>query len=384
MVLKIGTNGIDTLLGTNFADTLFGLAGSDILFGFGGNDTLDGGAGDDRLDGGTGVDTMRGGTGNDIFFVDNALDKAIELGNQGIDSVRSSVTHTLSANIENLTLTGGAAVNGTGNALNNVIAGNARANTLDGGDGNDVLIGAGGNDVLRGGTGNDRIFGDSGGDTMDGGAGGSDMLSYVNASTGVDINMANGTTTFVGSTSTDSFSNFETIVGSSHADTITMDFTSTVHFVSGGGGNDVISANGVSRFGVDLGRMQGDAGNDTLVGGFLGPFSVASNRDQFVMQYNQGFDFVQFFEGGGNDKLLVSKADFHLAGAVGGSILSGEFVASSSPIATTADQRLIFETDTKLLWADLDGSGDKFSSIVIADFSAFSSTAVSLNDFVII
>jgi Ca2+-binding RTX toxin-like protein len=50
------------------------------------------------------------------------------------------------ANVENLTLTGTAAINGTGNELNNAIIGNGGANSLSGGDGNDSLAGGAGND----------------------------------------------------------------------------------------------------------------------------------------------------------------------------------------------------------------------------------------------
>ncbi len=66
--------------------------------------------------------------------------------NGGLDTVQSSVSHTLSTNIENLVLTGTASVNGTGSALNNQITGN---------NGNNVLTGAGGNDSLSGGLGID-------------------------------------------------------------------------------------------------------------------------------------------------------------------------------------------------------------------------------------
>jgi Ca2+-binding RTX toxin-like protein len=78
----------------------------------------------------------------------------IEAFGAGVDTVRSSVSHTLSANVENLVLTG-SAVSGTGNALNNVVTGNGQANILNGGAGDDVLIGGDGVDRLTGGAGND-------------------------------------------------------------------------------------------------------------------------------------------------------------------------------------------------------------------------------------
>ena len=70
-----------------------------------------------------------------------------EKANEGIDTVRSSVTLTLGTNVENLTLTGTSAINGTGNTLNNTLIGNSAANTLTGGAGNDTYDGAGGNDT---------------------------------------------------------------------------------------------------------------------------------------------------------------------------------------------------------------------------------------------
>ena len=97
---------------------------------------------------GLGADVMRGGAGNDTYVVDNSRDSAIEIAGQGIDQVVSSVSVTLAANIENLALTGSANLNGTGNALANVIVGNSGSNILNGGFGDDALAGGAGHDTF--------------------------------------------------------------------------------------------------------------------------------------------------------------------------------------------------------------------------------------------
>jgi len=110
------------------------------------------------LNGGAGADKMSGGLGNDTYYVDNAADQVIESSDAslgGTDTVISSVTRTLGNYQENLTLSGTAAINGTGNALANVLTGNSAANILNGGAGNDKLYGGSGNDTLAGGTGRD-------------------------------------------------------------------------------------------------------------------------------------------------------------------------------------------------------------------------------------
>jgi Ca2+-binding RTX toxin-like protein len=133
--------------GTATGQVIFGGDLDDTINGLGGNDTLDGGAGADSLDGGTGADSMAGGTGDDTYLVDDAGDVVVEAADAGQDHVIASVTHTLGAAVERLTLSGSGDINGTGNALANRLEGNAGANTLDGGLGADTMAGGAGDDT---------------------------------------------------------------------------------------------------------------------------------------------------------------------------------------------------------------------------------------------
>src|SRR5204863_5716358 len=101
---------------------------------------------------------MVGGPGDELSFVDNPADVIVEQANEGIDDARAGVTYTLPDFVNNLTLLGSTAINGIGNAIENVIKGNGAANALSGGDQNDTLIGGGGNDTLSGGAGSDSFI----------------------------------------------------------------------------------------------------------------------------------------------------------------------------------------------------------------------------------
>jgi Ca2+-binding RTX toxin-like protein len=163
-----GTGNADanTITGNSGANSLTGNDGDDSLSGADGNDTLGGGNGNDLLDGGLGNDAMTGGAGDDTFIVDSASDTTSESSGQGLDTVKSSITWTLSTYVENLVLTGASAIDGTGNASDNTLTGNTAANKLDGGTGNDTLDGGVGADTLIGGTGNDTFLVDNAGDTV--------------------------------------------------------------------------------------------------------------------------------------------------------------------------------------------------------------------------
>ncbi len=102
-------------------------------------------------------DTLSGGAGNDTYVIART-DTIVENAGGGTDTVRSSISYTLGANLENLVLTGTAALNGSGNSLNNLINGNTAANTLSGLAGNDSIVGGAGADTIDGGTGADVVF----------------------------------------------------------------------------------------------------------------------------------------------------------------------------------------------------------------------------------
>ncbi|HEY5792927.1 MAG TPA: calcium-binding protein [Chthoniobacterales bacterium] len=276
--------------GTFASDSIVTGAGNDTLSALSGDDHLDGGAGNDSLNGGAGADTMIGGTGNDTYVVDTVFDVITETSAVAaeIDLVQSSISCTLGANLENLTLLGTAAVNGTGNALANFLTGNGARNILHGGDGNDSIDGGSGNDALIGGTGNDKFFGADGNDYLDGGEGG----DYVHGGTGADTLIGGtGNDTYVVDNSGDIVSEMSTAAVEidlvlsrrsytlgARLENLTLFGTATIdgtgnalankitgnsgnNKLDGGAGNDSLSG------GVGHDGLNGGAGKDTLAGG---------------------------------------------------------------------------------------------------------------------
>jgi Ca2+-binding RTX toxin-like protein len=211
-----------------------------LLIGNSANNTLMGGAGHDTLDGGTGTDTMQGGAGNDTYLVGTG-DSVSEGLNGGTDTIQSAVTWTLGSNVENLTLTGTANINGTGSSANNVLIGNSGNNTLDSGSGRDTVDGGEGNDSLLGGSGDDQLLGGLGNDTLSAGSG-NDLLS---GGDGLD----------------------------------TLDGGSGDDQLLGGAGNDTLAGgSGADQFtgGTDNDRMIGGSGNDRY------NFSRGSGQDTII------------------------------------------------------------------------------------------------------
>jgi serralysin len=151
-------NGIDNEIFGNAADnSISGGDGNDILRGGDGNDILRGDGGNDHLVGGSGTNQLLGGTGDDAYYIENATSAVFEDAAGGYDGVRSTVSYALTVNVESLALEGTAAINGTGNSLDNAIYGNAASNSISGGAGNDYLVGSMGSDTLTGGAGKDAF-----------------------------------------------------------------------------------------------------------------------------------------------------------------------------------------------------------------------------------
>jgi Ca2+-binding RTX toxin-like protein len=275
--------------------------------------TLTGNTGNNILDGGVGMDAMRGGVGDDTYVVDAAADAVTENANEGADRIQSSVSLTLAANVEYLTLTGVAAINGTGNALNNWLQGNAVVNTLDGGSGNDALWGAAGDDVLFGNAGNDLMQGGQGNDVLTDTAGN----NLLDGGAGAD--------TLTGGAARDLF------IGGIGVDTLTTGGGADVIAFNKGDGADVVNASigtddtltlggGLSysdlklkKTGLDLVL---DAGNGDQIT-FRNWYQTGSNNKS-VLNLQLVADAMAAFNPGGSDPLLNRKlVNFNFAGLVG-------------------------------------------------------------------
>lgn len=331
-----GSGGNDRLYGLGGNDDLRGSLGHDQLFGGDGNDTLYAGAGDfgvndgnDTLDGGAGADSMIGGSGNDVYYVDSISDEINDA--YGIDTVFSSVSWSNASgssqvgysSIENLTLTGAAAIDGTGNDDANLITGNNAVNRLygngggdtlngnggadelNGGDGNDTLLGGLGDDVLNGDAGNDSLDGGDGADTLNGGAG--DDTYLVGAGDVIDETSGSGTDTVRTGFTFSLGAGIENLVltgataidgtGNTLGNLITGNTANNI--LDGGDGND--SLDGAA--GADT--LIGGIGNDTLNGG-IGADSMSGGAGNDSYYVDSLSDILSEDPSAGTDTVLTS------------------------------------------------------------------------------
>lgn len=250
-----------------------------------GNDTLDGGAGDDALS---------GGNGNDLYIVDSAKDVVID--NGGIDTVQSSATYTLSANIEVLKLTGAANISGTANALDNTMLGNSGNNQLSGLAGNDTLDGGLGNDTLLGGDGNDLVQDTQGSNSFDGGA---------------------GNDTLIGGAGKD------TLSGGAGNDSLNGSNDSVIDSLVGGVGNDIYQVFGTQDMIVEAAA----GGTDTILINLANPndtYVLSANVENGTLLPRSGVTGQTNLTGNASDNILLGNADDNLLiGLAGNDVLNG-------------------------------------------------------------
>ncbi|MBA3031742.1 MAG: hypothetical protein FP818_01480, partial [Rhodocyclaceae bacterium] len=242
-----GTEGDDILYGTNTTDRIQG---------HGGNDTLIGLEGDDTLDGGTGDDTLIGGTGDDSYVVAQEGDRVVENADEGSDTVQAGIAYALGDHVENLILTGDTAIDGVGNALDNILTGNSADNVLHGGAGADMLIGQQGNDTY--------IVDDTADVVVEAADAGADQVN-AGVSFTLPDNVENLTLTGNASDGTGN-AQVNILIGNSLANTLT-----------GMEGNDT---------------LDGGAGDDTLIGG--------EGNDTYRFGFGMGLDTVIDASVGGN------------------------------------------------------------------------------------
>ncbi|MDD1438763.1 calcium-binding protein, partial [Dolichospermum sp. ST_sed10] len=239
------------------------LTGTTAISGTGnaGNNVITGNCVNNTLEGGAGIDTLIGGTGDDIYIVDSITDIITENANGGTDTIQSSVTFSIDAltNVENLTLTGTTAINGTGNAGNNIITGNNANNVIIANAGNDTLNGGDGSDALIGGTGNDIYIVNSTTDTI-----------TENANEGTDT--IQSSVTF-------------TIATLTNVENLTLTGTAAING-TGNAGNNVITGNSANN------TLTGGVGKDTLTGGLgVDRFDYRTLADSVFSNFDVITDF---------------------------------------------------------------------------------------------
>ncbi len=251
---------------------------------------------------------------------------------------------------------------------NDVINGNDLRTTFLGYDGNDTFYAGAGNDVMYGGEGFSFFFGGRGLDRYYGGLA-NDYIYFTDVDAtghGVNVNLSKAS----GQIIDDGYGNLETatridnVVGSNFDDHLTG--SKSFNFLWGGLGNDTIYAGGGTTAGdqLDGGEgadvLKGGGGSDVLIGGNgIDTLTGGGGLDFFHIEGAvpgaSGADLIMDFQAG-LDKIVINShwaADLPI-----GTILATQFISGAGVVnATTALQRLIYNSTDGNLYFDSDGTG---------------------------
>ncbi len=325
-----GGNGDDFIYGADGADSIAGGNGNDTIYGAVGNDSIEGGLGNDFLSGGAGNDSISGGLGNDSLYGGDGSD--YEVGGDGDDYFSSQSGG-------NDTLLGGSgnddfnAYTGTGNKFidgesgDDKLYGGSGTDTLIGGAGEDTINGSQGDDSISGGAGNDTLYGGDGNDKLIGGEGNDYLSKYGDTGNGMFTGGA-GDDSILGGLGDD------TIDGGDGDDLRLQGYAGNDSIVGGGGndklygdeGNDTLDgALGDDYLSAGIGNdsLDGGTGNDILYGGDGNDFLLGGDGNDRLIDQSDGQDTL--FGGDGDDTLNVytGTGNKYLDGGFGADTLYG-------------------------------------------------------------
>ena len=302
----LGANAPVTLTGTSGSDFLQGGVGDDTLTGLAGNDKLQGFNGNDHLDGGADIDKAIYSDATGSITVDMA---------SGTVSGAGVGTDTLSS-IE--MIKGGSAADtydATGFGATSANAGSAGAfNEFEGGGGDDVITGNG-----------------------------ATRVSYLNATSGVTVNLATGTAIGDASVGTDTFTGVSAVRGSNFDDT--LHGSNNWEQFEGRGGSDFIDGAGGfdrARYDFETAAIQVNLAAGTVTGGDAGGGHDTLRSIEMV----RGTNFNDTFDATGFDGSSANAGD-------GGTFNEFEGLGGDDTITGNGNTRIAFYNATAGVTVDL-------------------------------
>jgi Ca2+-binding RTX toxin-like protein len=425
----IGGSGNDQLFGNGLSNRLEGGLGADTIYGYGGDDTLVGGVGS--------ANSLVGGAGNDVYVLSAVGDSIVELLNEGIDRVETSLSvYTLAPNVENLLYTGTSLpFLGLGNSADNIITGGVGRDELYGRDGNDTLSdGGGGNgneDTMLGGLGNDvYVVFVRGTSTIENFSEGVDEVRTTFAIYGLQANIENLTfidnathgagvgntlnNVITGGVGTDDLfgreGNDTLLGGSGNANTLLGQEGDDLYIVQAVGdsvveffaqGTDTVqialpvftlppNVENLSYTGIGTFTGIGNSDANVLIGGSNGDFLSGLDGNDIItggagadtLLGGNGSDQFRYVGNDGVDTVsgFQSGIDrFALANAFFGHTATVNFVQGINPTSANANSTFLYSSSTGIVSYDADGNG---TSAALQLASIGTGLTLSASDFV--